>query len=95
MLAFFVAKNLWTAYASGGSPGILIHPQKLFLEISIFFQESFFTLEYSTYICIVNQLNTYNYEKGNDSRTKSKKGGGEQGVQRAQKNEIPKLDGIG
>jgi len=57
MLAFFVAKNLWTAYASGGSPGILIHPQKLFLEISIFFQESFFTLEYSTYICIVNQLN--------------------------------------
>ncbi len=85
MLAFFVAKNLWTAYASGGSPGILIHPQKLFLEISIFFQESFFTLEYSTYICNVNQLNNNNYEKGNDNGTKSKKGRSEQGVQSSQK----------
>ena len=28
-----------------------------------FFQKSFFTLEYSTYICSVNQLNKYKMEK--------------------------------
>jgi hypothetical protein len=30
---------------------------KLFLEISTFFQESFFISKGSTYICYVNQLN--------------------------------------
>jgi hypothetical protein len=49
---------------------------KKVVENSNFFPESFFILGDVPYICNVNQLNKNNYEKGNDSRTKGKKGSG-------------------
>jgi hypothetical protein len=46
---------------------------KLFLENSTFFQESFLSLEYSTYICIVNQLNIFIMKKEMTAEQKAKK----------------------